>query len=119
MRELLDAWEDAPEGLSEDAADELEPIRRTIESSVSYRYAREETHKKPLPTRGRIRRVHFLDRLERLADADPQAADLVKLRYFSGLTVPQAADVLGVSTRTAERLWTYAKAYLLREIRDI
>ena len=68
LRELLDAWEHAPEGLSEDAADELEPIRRTIESSVSYRYAREETHEEPLPTRARIRRVHFLDRLEQLAD---------------------------------------------------
>jgi RNA polymerase sigma factor (TIGR02999 family) len=55
--------------------------------------------------------------LERLSETDPQAAELVKLRYFSGLTVADAAEVLDVSTRTAERLWTYAKAFLLREMR--
>lgn len=56
--------------------------------------------------------------LDRLAATDEPAAQLVKLRYFSGLTVPQAAEAIGVSTRTAERLWTYAKAWLWREIRD-
>lgn len=53
----------------------------------------------------------------RLAETDDKAAQLVKLRYFSGLTVPQAAKLLGVSTRPAERLWTYAKPWLYREIR--
>lgn len=55
--------------------------------------------------------------LDRLAATDEQAAQLVKLRYFSGLTVVQAAEAMGVSTRTAERLWTYAKAWLFREVR--
>jgi RNA polymerase sigma factor (TIGR02999 family) len=55
--------------------------------------------------------------LERLTQADDQAAELVKLRYFSGLTVAQAAEVLGVSMRTAERTWTFAKAWLYRETR--
>ncbi len=55
--------------------------------------------------------------LNRLAEIDETSAELVKLRYFSGLTVPQAAEVLGVSTRTAERLWTYARSWLFREIR--
>jgi RNA polymerase sigma factor (TIGR02999 family) len=54
--------------------------------------------------------------LERLESQDPQAAALVKLRYFSGLTVPQAAEALDVSPRTAERLWTFAKAWLYREM---
>ncbi len=54
--------------------------------------------------------------LNRLEAADRQAAELVKLRYFSGLTIPEAAEILGVSTRTAERLWTFAKAWLYREI---
>jgi RNA polymerase sigma factor (TIGR02999 family) len=54
--------------------------------------------------------------LERLESQDPQAAALVKLRYFSGLTVPQAAEALDVSLRTAERLWTFAKAWLYREM---
>jgi RNA polymerase sigma factor (TIGR02999 family) len=54
--------------------------------------------------------------LDRLATADPQAAELVKLRYFAGLTSPQAAEALGISARTADRVWVYAKAFLLREI---
>jgi DNA-directed RNA polymerase specialized sigma24 family protein len=54
--------------------------------------------------------------LDRLAAADPAAAELVKLRYFAGLAIPEAAAVLGVSPRTADRLWTYARAWLRREI---
>lgn len=54
--------------------------------------------------------------LERLETEEPQAAKLVKLRYFSGLTVPQAAEILDISTRSAERLWTFAKAWLFREL---
>ena len=55
--------------------------------------------------------------LKGFAEVDEQAAQLVMLRYFSGLTVPQAAEALAISTRSAERLWTYARAWLLREIR--
>jgi RNA polymerase sigma factor (TIGR02999 family) len=51
-----------------------------------------------------------------LAAADPQAAELVKLRYFAGLSVPEAAESLGIPTRTAERLWAYARAWLRRAI---
>ncbi len=54
--------------------------------------------------------------LDRLAGTDPAAADLVKLRYFAGFSIPEAADVLGVSPRTANRLWSYARAWLRREI---
>jgi RNA polymerase sigma factor (TIGR02999 family) len=49
-----------------------------------------------------------------LAKADAQAAELVKLRYFAGLTIPQAAEALGVSPRNADFLWAYARAWLLR-----
>jgi RNA polymerase sigma factor (TIGR02999 family) len=55
--------------------------------------------------------------LTRLAQADPQAAELVKLRYFAALPLRQAAEVLGVAPRTADFLWAYAKAYLLKELR--
>jgi len=48
--------------------------------------------------------------LDALAEQNAQAAELVKLRYFAGLTLPQAAEALGVSPRTADRLWAYAKA---------
>ena len=51
-----------------------------------------------------------------LANADPQAAELVKLRYFAGLSIPQAAAVLGVSPRSADFLWAYARAWLLRSL---
>ena len=54
--------------------------------------------------------------LDRLAAADPAAADLVKLRYFAGLTIPEVADVLGMAPRTADRLWAYARAWLRREL---
>ena len=54
--------------------------------------------------------------LSQLAVADPQAATLVKLRYFTGMTVKQAAELLGVSPRTADFLWTYARAWLLQKI---
>jgi RNA polymerase sigma factor (TIGR02999 family) len=54
--------------------------------------------------------------LGRLEAADPLAGQLVKLRYFAGLTMPQAAEALGLSLRTAERNWTYARTWLHREL---
>ena len=50
--------------------------------------------------------------LDRLAEADPEAARLVQLRYFAGLTLAEAAKVMDVSPRTADRLWAYARAWL-------
>ncbi|HVS40101.1 MAG TPA: ECF-type sigma factor [Gemmataceae bacterium] len=50
--------------------------------------------------------------LTELAASDRAAADLVQLRYFGGLSIPDAAKSLGVSPRTAERLWTFARAWL-------
>lgn len=54
--------------------------------------------------------------LTRLADENPQAAELVQLRYFAGLTLAEAAHTLKMSPRSAGRLWTYARAWLRREI---
>jgi RNA polymerase sigma factor (TIGR02999 family) len=54
--------------------------------------------------------------LTQLTETDPQAAELVKLRYFAGFTIPQAAEVLGVAPRTADFLWAYARSWLLRKI---
>jgi RNA polymerase sigma factor (TIGR02999 family) len=56
--------------------------------------------------------------LTRLEGENRQAAGLVKLRLFAGLTVDEAADSLGVSRRTGFRLWTYARAYLQAELSD-
>ncbi len=55
--------------------------------------------------------------LARLAQADPLKARLVELRYFAGLTNDEAAEILGISARSADRYWIYARAWLLREIR--
>jgi RNA polymerase sigma factor (sigma-70 family) len=50
--------------------------------------------------------------LDELAEQDPRAAELVKLRFFVGMTTAEAAEALGVSTKTVERSWVYAKAWL-------
>ena len=55
--------------------------------------------------------------LDRLATKDKGAADLVKLRYFVGMTIPEAAEALGVSEATANRDWAYARAWLFKEIK--
>ena len=54
--------------------------------------------------------------LTKLERTDKQKADLVKLRYFAGLTLEQAADILGLSRSMAKRHWTYARAWLYRQI---
>ena len=54
--------------------------------------------------------------LTKLAQKYPDRAELVKLRYFAGLSVAEAANVLGISTSTADRHWTYARAWLYREV---
>jgi RNA polymerase sigma factor (TIGR02999 family) len=56
------------------------------------------------------------DALIRLADKDPVKGELVKLRYFAGLTAQEAAAILGISTATADRYWAYARAWLQNEI---
>jgi RNA polymerase sigma factor (sigma-70 family) len=53
--------------------------------------------------------------LDRLAERSPRKAELVKLRYFVGCTIPEAAEILGIAAATAEEDWTYARAWLRRE----
>jgi RNA polymerase sigma factor (TIGR02999 family) len=57
------------------------------------------------------------DALADLERTDPEAATLVKLRFFSGMTMTEAADVLGVSVRTAQGVWAYARSWLHRHLR--
>ncbi len=54
--------------------------------------------------------------LDKLAAQDKQKAELVKLRYFIGMTIEEAAQILGVSEPTAKRYWAYARAWLYHEI---
>lgn len=54
--------------------------------------------------------------LAKLASQEPVKAELVKLRYFAGLSLDEAAEAIGVSPATAKRYWTYARAWLFAEI---
>ncbi len=56
--------------------------------------------------------------LDDLSAQDPQAAELVKLRYFVGMTMEEAAAAMGLGKRTAENIWTYARTWLHRKIRN-
>jgi RNA polymerase sigma factor (TIGR02999 family) len=56
------------------------------------------------------------DALEKFSKLDPQKAELVKLRYFVGLTIEEAGDALGISESTAKRHWAFARAWLAEEI---
>jgi RNA polymerase sigma factor (TIGR02999 family) len=70
---------------------------------------------------GPDRSAHLLaldEALDRLATVEPRAAEVVKLRFFAGLTVPEAAAALGISPRTADNDWAYARAWLVAALRD-
>jgi RNA polymerase sigma factor (TIGR02999 family) len=56
--------------------------------------------------------------LMRLEEQDPQKAELVKLRYFVGMSIPDCAKILDISESSAKRMWTYARAFLLKEIKQ-
>ncbi len=56
------------------------------------------------------------DALGKLAEEDRQVCELVKLRYFAGLTLQQTAEIMGIPCRTADRYWAYARAWLFQEI---
>ena len=58
------------------------------------------------------------DALAKFESIDKAAANLVKLRYYAGLTLPQAAEALGISSSTADRQWAYARAWLHAELRE-
>ena len=55
--------------------------------------------------------------LDRLAEIEPRKAEVVKLRYFVGMTIEETAEALGISTPTAKRDWTFARAWLFRELK--
>jgi len=58
------------------------------------------------------------DALEKLSQEDAQAAEIAKLRFFGGLTLDEAAQVLGVTSRTADRYWAFARVWLFDEMRQ-
>jgi RNA polymerase sigma factor (TIGR02999 family) len=95
----------------------VENARRKASDKHGGQWQRLALDQEKLPVRVTAEGMLALDdALERLAQRDAQAARLVKLHCFAGLTIEQAADVLAISTRTAYRDWAFAKAWLYREI---
>jgi RNA polymerase sigma factor (TIGR02999 family) len=64
----------------------------------------------------RLLAIH--DALDALAASDPLAAELIKLRFFAGFTLPEAAEILGISRTSAYEQWAYARAWLRCEVED-
>jgi RNA polymerase sigma factor (sigma-70 family) len=56
------------------------------------------------------------DALAKLAAEDDESAQIVKLKYFAGLTIPQIAELLGTTPRTVDRRWAYARSWLHQEL---
>ncbi len=56
--------------------------------------------------------------LEKLAAEDSECAELIKLRFFAGLTMDEAVEALGIARRTAERRWSYGRAWLYKQLQD-
>jgi len=78
-----------------------------------------EPEERDIPCPERPERLVALDEaLDRLAATNPQAAELVKFRYFAGFSNAEAAEFLGISPRKANQVWAYARAWLREELGD-
>jgi RNA polymerase sigma factor (TIGR02999 family) len=96
----------------------VDQARRRNAAKRGGQAVREELHESALAAPGPDSEVIALhDALERFATVDPAAANLVKLRFFAGLNMSEAAEALGLSVRSAHGLWAYARSWLRREMR--
>jgi RNA polymerase sigma factor (TIGR02999 family) len=95
----------------------IEAARRKHSQQRGGRLHREELNESSLVLERPTDEILAVDEaLTKLAGADPLAADLVKLRYFVGMSLPEAAKALGISPRTADRVWAYARSRLHQEL---
>jgi RNA polymerase sigma factor (sigma-70 family) len=79
----------------------------------------EELHESSIELRAPVDEMLAVhEALDALAHEDPLAAEVVKLRYFVGMTVPEIAEALGLAGRTVDRHWSFARAWLKRAIED-
>ena len=98
----------------------IESARRRIREKHGGRHHRVSLFDVDVASPPRDENLLVLDEaLARLASVRPQAAELVQLRFFAGLAVDQAAEVVGISSRTARRLWVFAQAWLRREMESL
>ena len=96
----------------------VDQARRRNAAKRGGQAVREELHESALAAPGPDAEVLALhDALEHFATVDPAAANLVKLRFFAGLNMSEAAKALGLSVRSAHGLWAYARSWLRREMR--
>jgi RNA polymerase sigma factor (TIGR02999 family) len=103
-----------------------EAMRRILVDQARLRHAdkrggqhdRQELHESGIAAPGDVEETLAInDVLDRFATVDPLAADLVKLRFFVGLTMEEIAPVLNISVRSAFDIWTYARTWLHRHLR--
>ena len=71
-----------------------------------------------MPAGDGVDALDLTEALAELAELDPRQAELVELRFFGGLSLPRAAELLGLAQRTAENDWTLAKAWLQRRLKE-
>jgi len=95
----------------------VEQARRRKAAKRGGEAQREELHESAI-TAGRPPEELFAvdEFLDRLAEIDPAAANLVKLRFFVGLSMTEVAEAMGISVRTAHNIWTYARTWLRQKI---
>lgn len=95
----------------------VEEARRRVSLKRGGDRARVELDESQLVDPGRAEDLIALDEaLERLAEEDPETAELIKLRFHVGLSGREAAAILGISPRKADQMWAFARAWLRREI---
>jgi len=83
-------------------------------ASNALEYAKAARHDRDAATRAEQQKSQALEKLEK---SDPDAAQLVKLRFFAGMSNAEAGQAMGISERTAKRYWTFARAWLFLELR--
>jgi RNA polymerase sigma factor (TIGR02999 family) len=97
----------------------VETVRRKRSRRHGGEYQRQDLAELDLPAKEISADLLALDTaLQKLAAIDQPAAEIVQLRFFAGLALPEVAKLLEISPRTADRLWAYAKAFLLHEIQE-
>ena len=96
----------------------IDRARRQAVRRASGLSAPEELHESRLEIQAPADELLAVDEaLDALSAVDTTAVELVKLRYFVGMTLPEAAELLGLSLRSAERLWTFSRAWLRDALR--
>jgi RNA polymerase sigma factor (TIGR02999 family) len=97
----------------------VEQARRKDRIKRGGDFVRQALDDVPFATQHKLDEILAVDEaLKKLESQNSSAAQLVKLRYFVGMTIPETAQALGVSPRKADQLWAYARAWLLAEMVD-